>query len=222
MGVFDGEGCVSCYFHRGKWILTLTATIANEEITELFRTTWGGGVHVRKRPTAGGLTLRQWYISAVKAIPFLEYAVVNSLHRRRRFEIALELAQSMARYADPAVRRGHNIHAGGRVITPDDLAHREALVLELRALNGGRSRFDPTFDRPTQERAAAERVPVPTREQLEDLYVQQGLTIREIAVALGFGEQGQGRIRGYLFHHQIPRRSPGNRGARGKSWNLSA
>lgn len=216
MGVFDGEGSVSTYQHNGRWSLTVGLAMANEPITDLFKETWGGNIHVRKRPTTGGLILRHWYVSASKAIPFLEYAVENSMHKARRFEIALELALNMAKYAAPGARRGVNIGGGARCISPEDARNREKLVLELRSLNGGRSRFDPDFVAPDSDLPAPlhEPLKVLAKDDLVELYVRQALSAADVGTRLGVSKVV---VLGYLRKYGIPRRGPTSDSAR-KAW----
>lgn len=145
MGVFDGEGCVSAYRQRGNVALTISVEMASEPITSLFREVWGGNLHVRPKPTAGGLVMHSWYIGARAAIPFLGYACENSLAKRRQAAIALELAENMAKYS--AGRR--RLLAEGRYISDVDVARRERLVLEMRSLNGARNRFVEGLTRST-------------------------------------------------------------------------
>ncbi|GIM89298.1 sigma-70 family RNA polymerase sigma factor [Paractinoplanes toevensis] len=204
MGVFDGEGSVNTYYQRGRWTLQVSVTMAAIEILELFRETWGGNLHIRKRKTAGGLTLGQWYIGSSKAIPFLEYAATNGMWRRRRVECALELARNMAKYTIPGVRKGINISQGGSFLTPEDHTLRERLVLEMRSLAGARSRFDPNFQ--ADSTATATRLPAaarPTREQLVTMYATQQMSMREVADALGCSV---GVVRSGLHEHGIPLR----------------
>ncbi len=205
MGVFDGEGSINSYYQRGNWTLTCSVTMAAHDIVALFQKTWGGGIYIRKKPTAGGLILHQWYLSASKAIPFLEYAAENALYRRDRAKIALELARSMAKYSAKGGRMGANVSLGHKVISEEDRANRNRLVLELRRTAGARSRFDPDYQPPEPgEQAAPPAIMRPTREQLIHLYLEQELSASEVAASLGCSAAV---VRGTMHYYGIPFRN---------------
>ena len=141
MGVFDGEGCISAYMSRhGRWSLTICATLASEPVIDLFRAAWGGGKHKVKKLTVGGLQLFTWHISASTAIPFLEYAAQHALVKRQQAILGLSLAKEMQKYTVGS-RKGHRASSGIKLISQEEQATRTAIVLQMRALNGGRSRF---------------------------------------------------------------------------------
>lgn len=142
MGVFDGEGCVGTGKNStGRWFLQCSVSMACEPIIHLFVETWGGGWYRRSKPTVGGLILYTWAINSSKALPFLEYATEHSLAKQQACRIGLELATNMAKYVAPGFRKGINLHGGARMISDEDQARRTALVMELRSLQGARSRF---------------------------------------------------------------------------------
>lgn len=145
IGVFDGEGSISAYFSKkGNTSLSINLSMANEEIIDLFRQVWGGGKHKKKTLTTGGLQLYQWYICASNAIPFLEYAKDVSRAKNKQAEIALKIAQEMSKYKIGAgTRKGVNLRRGESFISIEEKESRTKLVLEMRSLNGARSRFAP-------------------------------------------------------------------------------
>jgi hypothetical protein len=144
LGIFDGEGCVTTGRNNQgvpRWWLSLSVGMTSREVIEMFRAEWGGGVSARTKPTAGGLILYTWAISATNAIPFLEYAVQHSVVKHRQCVIALQMARNIAKYSWAGHRKGVAFSSGKRLLTAEDQAERDRLVAELRSLQGARSRF---------------------------------------------------------------------------------
>jgi hypothetical protein len=144
LGVFDGEGCIAtCRTtdRRRYWYLKATVSMTAKDVIDLFLQTWGGNYHKRKSRNPVSPPLHDWSLSAAAAIPFLEFAAEHSIAKSEQCRIALTLARSMARYSWNGQRRGVNLNRGKRVITDDEMEERNRLVLQIRALNGARSRF---------------------------------------------------------------------------------
>ena len=142
MGVFDGEGCVATgKGGSGAWFVQANVTMASEAVCQLFQDTWGGSRSKRSKPTMGGLIMHTWSVNSSRGIPFLEYVVEHSLVKREQAAIALQMARNIAKYAERGYRRGIGLSRGARILTDEDHAERERLVMQIRALNGGRSRF---------------------------------------------------------------------------------
>lgn len=144
LGVFDGEGCIATARttdRRRYWYLHVTVSMTAKDVIDLFLQTWGGSYHQRKSRNPVSPPLHDWSLSAAKAIPFLEFAAEHSIAKREQCRLALILARSMFRYSWRGERKGVNLNRGQRVLTDEDMEERNRLVLQIRALNGARSRF---------------------------------------------------------------------------------
>lgn len=152
VGVFDGEGCIATgKTHlkgegRYTWYLAITVCMSCEPIIRQFIEVWGGNYHQRKGRTKGGLVMHQWHIASSRGIPFLEYLVEHSLCKREQAKLALELARNMAKYSWAGYRKGISLNRGERLLTEADRAERDRIVMDIRALQGARSRFGPPVE----------------------------------------------------------------------------
>lgn len=132
VGLFDGEGCISpVRSTSGRSYVHVQVTIASEAVVRRFERRFGGAVTVRQAPTVGGLTLWIWRVTGHAAREALGLFAELSLTKHEQAALALRLLDLTA----PGGGRG-------TYTVPHEVeADRERLADEIRALNGGRSRF---------------------------------------------------------------------------------
>jgi hypothetical protein len=140
MGLFDGEGTICPAFRRDGYIsLHVAVQMAGKNVLEMFKEQWGGSVSTRPaKPNR--IELDTWTLTGSKAIPFLEFAKDNLLLKKEQARIALILASEMAKLTS-SKREGLSCGRGLRLISDADMDKRKSLALQIRALNGARSRF---------------------------------------------------------------------------------
>ena len=144
LGIFDGEGSITGTKRKTSrgWALQCNVTMGpTDAVCMMLHDMWGGSVR-QVKTKEGRQSLWSWTVSESKALPFLEVARVGLVVKQRQAELAYEMAQNMKQYTNSA-RKGVAVSRGQSFITDADLARRTEIMLELRSLNGARSRFNP-------------------------------------------------------------------------------
>jgi hypothetical protein len=145
IGLFDGEGCISTYKNKGSWTLDVVIVMGGpEELMQRVVRVWGGHYYLRSQITAGGLRLWQWKASGRFARAVLADVAELGIAKRAQALLGVQLLDLLASgFAKSGPRINVSTTGGRRWLTDDQIAERETLVVQIRALNGARSRFRP-------------------------------------------------------------------------------
>lgn len=137
-GVFDGEGTITAYrSSKGHWVLRVGVGMSAKHIVEAFQCRFGGGFHSRKKRTAGGLQMHEWYLCGGAAVEFLAWAISHCHEKNKQAKVALPLAEQIRQYGISRQGKGPK----DRIISDADRTERTKIVETLLAMNGARNRF---------------------------------------------------------------------------------
>jgi len=149
-GVFDGEGSISAYLSKnGGWVLRCGVGMTELHVVSLFHERFGGGLCIRNQKLKSGLRMKDWYIGGGNAVDFLKWVSIFCKIKNRQSEVALPLAEQIAKYNKKGARKGKLPRS--KIISDKDQKERRCIAVQLRSLNGARSRFksDPIRDTTT-------------------------------------------------------------------------
>lgn len=135
VGLFDGEGCITASMRvrqkdgYERLHLRCSVEITQEAVVRLFEDRFGGCVH--QRVNRGGRWV--WTLSGGDSVEFLSLIASKGVVKGHIAEVALPLAQAV-REVKKHPRRGKPIEL---------ILSQRVAALELKSLNGARSRFAP-------------------------------------------------------------------------------
>lgn len=125
-GLIDGEGSISARRHnevRNSFSICVRVDMCDREPLDWLADVFGGHVKRIKRTTKSGKPIYDWVLFCKKAATFLSMILPYLKIKKKRAELAIELAGT-AKISHRYV-----------VISKDETIHREKLVAAIRAHN---------------------------------------------------------------------------------------
>ena len=127
-GILDGEG--SIYIYQGKvhrmvspgYVLMVKVSTSSEYLARLFQFWFTGSVRVRQFKEKRYLTQYEWQVCNRKALTCLEELLPYLRLKHSQAELAIRFQKRMS------------LNTGGRKLTDEELALREADRLLMKAL----------------------------------------------------------------------------------------
>lgn len=139
-GFFDGEGCVLIYKRAATCLspksasppyqIRVTLTNTHEGVIQDIQRTYGGNVCAYLKPKARRRPAWKWNASCQKAVAFLRAVRPHLIVKGEQADLAIGLQVRIE-------QTRHNTHLGRKgamAIDPEELAAREAIWQQMRAI----------------------------------------------------------------------------------------